>query len=184
MSSQIPLSCADITDREIRAATDALRAEQLVLGPWTLRFEDAVAQHARSTIGIATNSAQSAMHITLEAIGIQPGDEVVTPAFSFPSTAATLLRMGAIPVFADCDVRSLNMNANDVSQKITPSTKAIIATHTFGNPSGIDAIAKVAQEQEIPLIEDASQAIGSKLHQRQVGKSPSLPFTHQHKSRA
>ena len=169
MSSQIPLSCADITDREIRAATDALRAEQLVLGPWTLRFEDAVAQHARSTIGIATNSAQSAMHITLEAIGIQPGDEVVTPAFSFPSTAATLLRMGAIPVFADCDVRSLNMNANDVSQKITPSTKAIIATHTFGNPSGIDAIAKVAQEQEIPLIEDASQAIGSKLHQRQVG---------------
>ena len=61
------------------------------------------------------------------------------------------------------------MNANDVSQKITPSTKAIIATHTFGNPSGIDAIARVALEQEIPLIEDASQAIGSKLHQRQVG---------------
>ncbi len=169
MSSHIPLCCADITEREIRAASDALRGEQLVLGPWTRRFEDAVSQHAGSAIGIATNSAHSAMHITLEALGIKPDDEVIVPAFSFPATSATLLRMGAIPIFADCDVRSLNMNAEDVSHKITPSTRAIIATHTFGNPSGIDAVAKIALEQEIPLIEDAGQAIGSKLHRRQVG---------------
>ena len=169
MSSQIPLCCADITNREIHAASDALRSEQLALGPWTKRFEEAVAQHAQSSAGIATNSAHSAMHITLEAIGIVAGDEVITPAFSFPATAATIHRMGAKPVFADCDVRTLNMNAEDVSRKITPATKAIIATHTFGNPAGIDAIAKIALEHEIPLIEDASQAIGSKLSGRQVG---------------
>jgi len=169
VSSQIPLSCADITDREILAASDALRGEQLSLGKWTTRFEHAVSQHAGSSYGIATNSAHSAMHITLESLGIRAGDELITAAFSFPATAATLHRMGAIPVFADCDALSLTMSATDVASKITERTKAIIATHTFGNPSGIDAIARIAQEQEIPLIEDAGQAIGSKLHQRQVG---------------
>jgi len=169
VSSQIPLCCADITDREIHAASDALRSEQLALGPWTNRFEDAVAQHVGSSSGIATNSAHSAMHITLEAIGIQQGDEVVIPAFAFPATAATIHRMGATPIFVDCDVRSLNMDAKDISRKITPATKAIIATYTFGNPSGIEAIAKIALEHEITLIEDASQAIGSTVQGRRVG---------------
>jgi len=169
VSTNIPLSCADITEREIFAASDALRGELLVLGPWTKRFEQAVSQHTGSTYGVATNSAQSAMHITLESIGITSGDEVIIPAFSFPSTASTILQMGAVPVYADCDARSLNMNADDVSTKLTNRTRAIIATHTFGNPFGIDSIAKVAMEQELPLIEDASQAIGSKLDGRKVG---------------
>ncbi len=169
MSSNIPLCCADITDREIRAASDALRGEKLVLGSWTRKFEQAVSKHAGSTFGIATNSGHSAMHITLESLGISSGDEVITSAFSFPATAATILRLGAIPVFADCDARSLNLDPNDVANKITPSTKAIIATHTFGNPVGIEHISKIAQEQELPLVEDASQAIGSKLNNRQVG---------------
>ena len=169
MSTNIPLSCADITNRELRAASDALSGELLALGPWTKRFEQSVSQHVGSTYGVATNSAQSAMHITLESIGISTGDEVIIPAFSFPSTASTLLQMGALPIFADCDARTLNMNAEDVSAKITEKTRAIIATHTFGNPFGIEAIAKVAMEQELPLIEDASQAIGSTVDNRQVG---------------
>ena len=169
VSTQIPLSCADITDREIRAASDALRGEQLVFGPWTSKFEQAVAKHANSTFAVATNSAHSAMHLTLESLGIGKGDEVITPAFAFPAVAATLLRMGAIPVFADCDARSLNMDTADVQSKITAKTKAIIATHTFGNPDGIEELAKLAQEQEIPLIEDAGQAIGSKSNGRKIG---------------
>ncbi len=168
-SNNIPLCCADITDREIRAASDALRGEQLVLGPWTTRFEGAVSKHIDRSYGIATNSSQSAMHITLESLGIQSGDEVITPAFSFPSIASTIIRLGATPIFADCDARTLNMDARDVSSKISSKTKAIIATHTFGNPAGIDAIASVSQEKEIPFIEDVSQAIGSKLHQRKAG---------------
>ena len=169
MSSQIPLSCADITGREISAASDALRAEQLVFGPWTKRFEKAVASHAGSTFGVATHSSHSAMHVVLESLGIQQGDEVITPAFAFPSAAATLLRMGVTPIFADCDARTLNMDCKDVSAKLTDKTKAIIATHTFGNPEGIEAIARVAQEQEITLIEDAGQAIASKINGRKVG---------------
>jgi len=168
-SNNIPLCCADITDREIRAASDALRGEKLVLGSWTTSFERAVSKHVDSSFGIATNSSQSAMHITLESLGIQPGDEVITPAFSFPSVASTILRLGATPIFSDCDARTLNMDARDVSSKITSATKAIIASHTFGNPAGIDAIARISQEVEVPLIEDASQAIGSKLNQRKAG---------------
>jgi len=169
VSTNIPLSCADITNREIRAASDALQSKQLTLGSWTSQFEKSVALHAGSTYGISTNSAHSAMHILLESMGIQQGQEIILSAFAFPATAATIIRMGAIPVFADCDVRSLNMNSKDVSSKITSNTKAIIASHTFGNPSGIESIACIAQEQEISLIEDAHQAIGSKINTRQVG---------------
>lgn len=169
MSSQIPLRCANITEREIHAASDALCSEHLVYGPWTKRFEEAVATHAGSTFGVATHSSHSAMHVVLESLGVQDEDEVITPAFAFPSIASTLIRMGVKPVFADCDARSLNLNCKDVASKITDKTKAIIATHTFGNPEGIEAIARIAQEQEITLIEDAGQAIASKINGRKVG---------------
>ena len=169
MSSHIPLSCADITESEINAATDALRGERLALGSWTSRFEKSVAQHVGSNFGIATNSAYTAMFITLESLGIGSGDEVITPAFANPWSAACVLQLGATPIFADCDPRSLNMDAKDVGAKITPKTKAIIASHTYGNPTGIESLSRVAQEQEVPLIEDAGQAIGSKLRGRKVG---------------
>ena len=93
MSSHIPLSCADITDSEIDAATDALRGERLALGSWTSRFEKSVAQHVGSNFGIATNSAYTAMFITLESLSIGSGDEVITPAFANPWSAACVLQL-------------------------------------------------------------------------------------------
>ena len=152
MSSNIPLSCADITDSEIHAATDALRGEQLALGSWTARFEKSVAQHVGSNYGVATNSAYSAMYITLEALGIGAGDEVITPAFTFPWSAACILQLGATPVFADCDPRSLNMDAKDVVAKLTDDTKAIIASHTYGNPTGIKHCRKLHKNKKSPSL--------------------------------
>jgi perosamine synthetase len=146
-----------------------LIGEQLALGPWTIRFEKSVAAHAGSNFGVATSSSHSAIQVTLESLNIGKGDEVILPSFAFPAAAATIIRLGAIPVFADCDPRTMNMDVNDIATKISGDTKAIIATHTFGNPSGIDAISRIAQEQEVPLIEDAGQAIGSKFNNRQVG---------------
>ena len=169
MSSQIPLSLANITEEEILAATDALRSQELTLGPWTKQFEDLVSKHTNNTNGIATNSGNSAMEIALESLGIENGHEVLTASFAFPSTASAILHIGATPRFVDCDPRTLNLDAKDVEAKIGESTKAIIATHTFGNPAGIDELARIAQEHEIPLIEDARQAIGSKIGNRQVG---------------
>ncbi len=169
MSKIIPLSYPDITDHEIRAATDALKSERLTLGTWTVAFEQLVANHTGNSSGVATNSGNSAMYITLESLGIGKGDEVITPAFAFPSTAASIIQLAATPRFADCTLRSLNLNVDDVASKITEKTKAIVVTHTFGNPHGIDELVKISQEHEITLIEDARQAIGSTYHNRIVG---------------
>jgi perosamine synthetase len=144
-------------------------SEALSLGAWTSRFEDAVAQHVQSNYAVATSSPYTAMQLTLEALHIGVGDEVIVPSFAFPAAAACIIKLGAIPVFADCDPRTMNMDATDVAAKRSEKTKAIIATHMFGNPAGIDTIASIAQEQEIPLIEDAAQAIGSKLNTRRAG---------------
>ncbi len=169
MSAKIPLSLAHISEEEIAAASDALRSQVLTLGPWTKKFEDLVSTHTENTNGIATNSGNSAMEIALESLGISGGHEVLTASFAFPSTASAILHIGATPRFVDCDPRTLNIDAKDVERKISDATKAIIATHTFGNPAGIDELARIAQEYEIPLIEDARQAIGSTLNGRIVG---------------
>ena len=164
MTSNIPLSLPDITQLEINAATKALRSNQFALGSWTHSFEELVSKRTDNHFGIATNSGNSAMTITLESLGIGPGDEVIISAFAFPSTAAAIIRLGAKPRFADCDPRTLNINIGDIQTKINSSTKGVIATHTFGNPAGIDQLAKLSQEFELILIEDARQAIGSKTN--------------------
>ncbi|MDP6693225.1 MAG: DegT/DnrJ/EryC1/StrS family aminotransferase [Phycisphaerales bacterium] len=169
MSTNIPLSCADITEREILAASDALRGDTQSLGPWTRRFESAVASQVGGSYAVALCSASCAMQIALEALGVREGDEVIVPTFDSPSTTSCVLRLGAIPVFADCDARSLNSNASDIDSKITSKTKAIVASHTFGNPSGIEEIASIAMRNELPLLEDAGQAIGSLINNRPAG---------------
>ncbi len=169
MSTNIPLSCADITEREVLAASDALRGETQSLGPWTRRFEKAVASQANGSYAIAFSSASSAMQTALEVLGVGKGDEVILPTFDSPSTTACVLRLGAIPIFADCDARTLNCNADDIEGKITSKTKAIVASHVFGNPSGIEAVAKVAMKNEIHLLEDAGQAIGSGVNAKPAG---------------
>ena len=109
------------------------------------------------------------MQVALEAIGVGDGDEIIVPTFDSPSTTACVLRLGAVPVFADCDVRSLNIDVEEVASKITSKTKVIVATHTFGNSTGIDEVASLAMGNEIPLIEDAGQAVGSSVNNRPAG---------------
>ncbi len=169
MSTNIPLSCANITDSEIQAASDALRGETQTLGPWTKRFEKAVASQANASFGIAFSSASSAMQTALEGLGVKKGDEVIVPTFDSSSTTACVIRLGAIPIFADCDARSLNCDADDVASKINSKTKVIVTSHVFGNPTGIEAIAKIAMKNEIHLLEDAGQAIGSVVNSRPAG---------------
>ena len=163
MSTNIPLSCADITDHEVLAVTSALKGETQSLGPWTKRFESSVAKHANRSFAVALSSSSSAMQIALDALGVQAGDEVIVPTFDAPSTTACVLRLGAIPIFIDCDARTLNCNHQEIESKITDKTKVIVASHTFGNPTGIETIASVAMRNEISLLEDAGPALGSKV---------------------
>lgn len=169
MADSIPLSLPDITDLEVRSVLETLRSNRLALGPKTEAFEELVAARAGRSHGVAVSSGTAGLHLALEALGIGPGDEVITPAFSFVASANCILYCGATPVFIDCDPRTLNMDPAAVEQRITSRTKAIIGVEIFGNPAGMAALAALSTKYEIPLIEDACEGLGGRTARDRVG---------------
>ncbi len=169
MSREIPLSRPDITDNEINAAIEVLRSGRLSIGPLQDRFEEMVAERAGCRYGVAVNSGTSGLHLTLLALGIGPGDEVITTPFSFVASANCILYVGAKPIFVDIDPVSLNIDPNKIEAAVTEKTKAIIAVEIFGNPSNMDKIASIANHHEIPLIEDSCEALGGVFKGRPIG---------------
>ncbi len=167
--SVIPLSQPDITEAEIDAVTDVLRSGRLSLGPRQARFEELVADRTRRRHGIAVSSGTSGLHLVLLALGIGPGDEVITTPFSFVASANCILYVGAKPVFVDIDPKSLNMDPAAVEAAITPRTRAILAVEVFGNPEHMDRIAAIAQAHELPLVEDSCEGLGGSLRGRPIG---------------
>jgi perosamine synthetase len=169
VTDAIPLSHPDITDHEVKAVLTTLRSGRLSLGPRVEEFERLVAQRVRRPHAIAVSSGTAGLHLALIALGIGPGDEVITPAFSFVASANCILYVGAKPVFVDCDPRTLNMRASDVESKITDRTKAILGVEVFGNPAGMPQLAALSTKYEIPLIEDACEGLGGRLGVDRVG---------------
>jgi perosamine synthetase len=170
VSQSIPLSLPDISDAEVRAVTATLTSGRLSIGPQLEDFERLVARRAGRTYGIGVNSGTSALHLALLALNIKPGDEVITPAFSFIASANCIEYVGATPVFVDCDPRTLNMRAEDVEAAITDKTKAIIGVEVFGNPAGMMDLARVATKHEIPMVEDACEGLGGRCGREPIGK--------------
>mgnify|MGYP001171609261 CR=1 FL=1 len=156
----IPLSQPDITQGEIDAVTAVLRSGRLSVGPHQDRFEQMLAQLAGRRHGIAVSSGTAGLHLALLALRIGPGDEVLTTPFSFIASTNVIVYTGARPVFVDIDPRSLNMDPAKVEAAITEKTKAILGVEVYGNPTHMDRLAKIAQQYEIPLIEDCCEAIG------------------------
>ncbi len=167
--SVIPLSKPDIGDAEIEAVTDTLRSGRLSIGPRQARFEELVADRTGRRHGIAVSSGTAGLHLSLLALGIGPGDEVITTPFSFIASANCILFVGAKPVFVDIDPRSLNMDPALVEAAITDKTKAILAVEVFGNAAHMEKLAQIAQAHEIPLIEDACEGLGGSHNGRPVG---------------
>jgi perosamine synthetase len=165
----IPLSRPDIGDSEVRAVLDALRSGRLSMGRYVAEFEELVAHRAGRRCGIAVNSGTSGLHLCLLALGVGPGDEVITPAFSFVASANCALYVGAAPVFVDCDPGTLNMRPEAVEKAITEKTRAIVAVEVFGNPAGLDGLRALAARYEIPLVEDACEGLGGRLGRTPVG---------------
>ena len=170
MNNAIPLSQPDITDAEVRLVVDTLRSGRLALGPRVEEFERLIAEHAGRRHGIGVNSGTSGLHLCLEALGIGPGDEVITPAFSFVSSANCILYAGATPVFVDCDPRTLNVNVQAVERKINDRTRAIVGVEVFGNPAGMGELAALAARYELPLIEDCAEALGGRHRDEPAGR--------------
>ncbi|MCH6551631.1 MAG: DegT/DnrJ/EryC1/StrS aminotransferase family protein, partial [Planctomycetes bacterium] len=169
MPDAIPLSHPDITDEDVRCVIEALRSGRLSNGPQLEDFERLIAQRVQRIHAIGVSPGTAGLHLALAAMGIGPGDEVITPAFSFVASANCILYSGATPVFVDCDPRTLNVNVQAVERKINDRTKAIIGVEVFGNPAGMAELAALAARYELPLIEDCAEALGGRHRDEPAG---------------
>jgi len=167
--SEIPLSQPDITQAEIDAVTDVLRSGRLSIGPRQDLLEQLVAERCQRRHGIAVSSGTAGLHLALLAMGVGPGDEVITTPFSFIASANCILMVGATPVFVDICPKSLNLDPAALEAAITDKTKAVIAVEVFGNPMHLESIEALCRKHEIALLEDACEGLGGKLHGRAVG---------------
>lgn len=150
---------------EIRAAIDVVCDEQsLILGKHVETFEKSLASYCQTKHAIGVSSGTDALLCALMAIDLQPGDEVICPAFTFFATAGSIARLGGKPVFVDIDPRTFNIDVAKIKPAITPRTKAIIPVDLFGQMCQIDAINAIACEHDLLVIEDAAQAIGATRH--------------------
>jgi dTDP-4-amino-4,6-dideoxygalactose transaminase len=152
---------------EIRRAIDEVCDQQaLILGPHVERFERNLAAYCQTKHAIGVSSGTDALLCSLMGIGIEPGDEVICPSFTFFATAGSIARTGAIPVFAEIDPTTFNLDPSRIEAKITKKTKAIMPVHLFGQTANMTAINEIARKHELLVIEDAAQAIGAKHHDK------------------
>lgn len=169
MEIRVPLSRPDITEAEIEAVNDVLRSPFLSLGPKLKEFEEAFGRYIGKKYAVAVNSGTSGLFLCAEAMGIGPGDEVITTPFTFIATVNIILMTGATPVFVDIDPETLNINPALIEKAITPKTKAIIPVEVFGNPAGMDEVCRIAKKHNIAVLEDSCEGLGSTLNGTKVG---------------
>jgi perosamine synthetase len=167
---EIPLSRPDITELEEGLVLKVLRSGRLSIGPMAEQFESVVAERAGCRYGVSVSSGTCGLHLAMRALGVGPGDEVITTPFSFIASANAILFVGATPVFVDICPKTLNMDPAKLESAITRRTKAILAVEAFGNPTHMDAYAAIAAKHEIPMIEDCCEALGTSLKGRPCGR--------------
>ena len=165
----IPLTRICFGPEEEAAAARTLRSGWITQGPRVLEFERAVADYVGAQHGVAVTNATAGLHLSLITAGIGPGDEVILPSLTFIATANVVRYCGATPVFADVDLNTLNLNAEDVAARCTIRTKAIILVHQFGLPGDINRILEVARQANCELIEDAACALGATYRDTRIG---------------
>ena len=163
------MSSPDITQAEIDAVNSVLNTRWLSLGPKIGEFEHAFADYVGTAHAIGVNSGTSGLHLAMVAAGVGPGDEVITPSFSFIASANCVLYERGKPVFVDIDLSTGNIDPSCIEAAITPRTKAIIPVHAFGQPADMDPILEIAARYNLAVIEDACEAIGAEYKGRQAG---------------
>lgn len=158
-----------IGEAEIAEVVATLRSGWLGTGPKVARFEAEFRDYVGSRHAVALNSGTAGLHLALVAIGIGPGDEVITSPLTFSATANAIVHAGATPVFADVDAQTMNIKPEAVVQAVTPRTRAILPVHFAGRPCDMDPIATVARGHGLHIVEDAAHATEGKYRGRSVG---------------
>jgi len=166
---RVPLSRPDVAEREVQLVNEVLHSGFLSSGEMTRRFEEAVAGYVGTRFAVAVNSGTSALHLIVRALGLGPGDEVVTTPFSFVASSNVLLYEGVRPVFVDVEPRTLNIDVDHVEDAITARTKAILPVDVFGHPAPLDRIRELAEGKGLRVIEDACEALGAELDGTKTG---------------
>ncbi|MBS4538821.1 DegT/DnrJ/EryC1/StrS family aminotransferase [Clostridium sp. D2Q-11] len=158
---KVNLSGPDITQKEIDLVVEVLKSKYLSIGPKIQEFEQKVTEYFQVKHAIGVNSGTSGLHLLVKALGITEGDEVITTPFSFVASTNCFLFEKAKPVFVDIDENTMNIDINKIEEKITKKTKAILVVDVFGQPVNMEEVNKIANKNNLKVIEDSCEAIGS-----------------------
>ena len=165
----LPFHLPVIEQEEIDAVVDTLRSGWLTTGPKAKQFEEAFAAFVGARHAVAVNSATAALHLSLDAVGVGPGDDVLVPTMTFAATGEVVTYLGARPVLVDCDPDTLNVDPARIEEAMTPRTKAVLPVHFAGHPCDMDAIRTVCQPRGVKIVEDAAHALPAAYKGRTVG---------------
>ena len=173
----LPFSRPEISEEEIAAVGEVLRSGWITTGPATARFEERFAARTGSPGAVAVCSGTAGMHLVLQALGIGPGDEVITPSMTWVSTVNLVVLAGARPVFVDVDRDTLLVSPEAIAGAVTARTKLIVPVHYAGAPVDLDPILEIGARRGIPVVEDAAHAAGTEYRGRRIGAAGTSIFS-------
>ncbi len=165
----IPYGKQHIDKSDIAAVVDIFKSDWLAQGPKVTAFEQALADYCGAKYAVVVNSGTAALHLAYRAVGLEPGDEVITTPNTFAATANMLLVVGAKPVFGDIRLDTYNLDEKKIERLITSRTKAIVPVHFAGHPCDMTTINRVARKHKLRVIEDACHALGATYGGRKIG---------------
>jgi dTDP-4-amino-4,6-dideoxygalactose transaminase len=165
----LPFSPPDVSSAEIDAVVEALRSDWLTTGPKVKRFEQEFGEFVGAPAALAVNSCTAALHVALAALGIGPGDEVISTTMTFSSSIHVIEHVGATPVLVDVEPDTLNIDPARVEAAITERTKAILPVHLYGHPAELDRIWELARRHRLAVVEDAAHSLPASYRGRSIG---------------
>ena len=173
----LPFTRPMVGAEEIAEMIDSIESGWITTGPKAARFEQALCEYNGVKHCLTMNSATTAQEITMQVLGLKPGDEVITTALTWVSTLSTVVLQGGVPVLVDIDPLTLNLDPARIEAAITPRTKGIIPVHLTGLPAPMEPIWKIAEAHGLWVVEDAAQAMGAHYRGRKIGSDPRSVFS-------